>query len=128
MVGGGGEIKHVDPEGELHGGDFNAATGQDDALFGETGMYWWNRWKYPVDGAGRPITDVVQRALDHGLVDLWVQERPADTPQFQARPRIDFILASPDLAAQCLDAQWFDTPRHHVMSDHPPVMVEFERP
>ena len=109
-------------------GDFNAATGQDDALFGDTGMDWWNRWKYPVDEDGRPVTDVLQRALDGGLVDLWVQQRPADTPQFQARPRIDFILASPGLAAQCLDAQWFDTPRHHVMSDHPPVMVELAQP
>ncbi len=108
-------------------GDFNAASGQDDALFGDVGLDWWNRWKYPVDDAGRPIVDVVQRALDGGLVDLWVQERPADTPQFQARPRIDFILASPDLAARCVDATWFDTPRNRVMSDHPPVMVELER-
>lgn len=109
-------------------GDFNAASVQDVPLFGEVGMYWWNRWKYPVNDEGWPRADVVQRALDGGLVDLWVQERPADTPQFQARPRIDFILASPDLAAQCVDATWFDTKRHHVMSDHPPVMVELAQP
>ncbi|MCH2135608.1 MAG: endonuclease/exonuclease/phosphatase family protein [Phycisphaerales bacterium] len=105
-------------------GDFNAASGQDDALFGETGMLWWNRWNYPIDTNGRPVTDVLQRALDGGLIDLWVQERPAHTPQFQHRPRIDFILASPNLAAQCTEAIWLDTPRHHVMSDHPPVLVE----
>jgi endonuclease/exonuclease/phosphatase family metal-dependent hydrolase len=109
-------------------GDFNAASVQDDVLFGKVGMYWWNRWTYPVDDVGRPVTDVVQRALDGGLVDLWVQERPADTPLFQARPRIDFILASPNLAAQCVDATWFDTDRHHVMSDHPPVMVDLALP
>ena len=109
-------------------GDFNASSGQDDALFGTAGMYWWNRWGYPVDDAGRPVTDVVQRALDGGLVDLWAQSRPTDTPQFQSRPRIDFILASPNLASQCVDAQWFDTSRHHVMSDHPPIMVELALP
>jgi exodeoxyribonuclease-3 len=109
-------------------GDFNAATGQDAALFGETGMTWWDRWKYPVHEDGRPVTDVLQRAIDGGLIDLWAMRRSTSTPQFQARPRIDFILASPDLAAQCVDAQWFDTKRHHVMSDHPPIMVDLERP
>jgi exodeoxyribonuclease-3 len=109
-------------------GDFNAATRQDDALFGEVGLNWWNRWTYPVDDSGRPVTDVLQRALDGGLVDLWVARRSASTPVFGNRPRIDFILASPDLAQACLGAQWFDTPRHHVMSDHPPVMVELEHP
>jgi len=109
-------------------GDFNAATGQDDAMFGETGMYWWNRWKYPVNEHGRPVTDVLQRAIDGGLIDLWALRRAPTTSQFPARPRIDFILASPDLAALCLEAQWFDTPRHHVISDHPPIMVSLERP
>lgn len=109
-------------------GDFNAASGQDDALFGSIGMDWWRRWNYPVGDDGRPVTDVLQRALDGGLVDLWVQQRPADIGPFTSRPRIDFMLASPELARRCTEAIWFDTPRHHVMSDHPPVMVDLSSP
>ncbi|MCH2138446.1 MAG: endonuclease/exonuclease/phosphatase family protein [Phycisphaerales bacterium] len=107
-------------------GDLNAASGQDDALFGDVGLQWWNGWNYPVNDNGRPVTDVVQRALDGGLVDLWVQQRASDTPQFEARPRIDFILASPNLAAACTDAQWLDTDRCRVMSDHPPVQADLQ--
>ena len=107
-------------------GDFNASSPQDDALFGESAMNWWRRWKYPVTDAGRPQTDILQRALDSDLKDAWLLHRPDTIKLFQNRPRIDFILLSKDLAGRCTSAEWLDTSVHHRMSDHPPTIADIQ--
>jgi endonuclease/exonuclease/phosphatase family metal-dependent hydrolase len=43
----------------------------------------------------------------------------------QTRVRIDYILASPDLAKTCNKAEVFNREATHLLSDHFPVMAEF---
>lgn len=40
-------------------------------------------------------------------------------------PRIDFVLASPDLAAKSTGARWLADPESLENSDHPAVVADF---
>ena len=44
----------------------------------------------------------------------------------QNRVRIDFILASPMLAKYCIKAEIFNQKETHMLSDHYPILAEFE--
>ncbi len=69
---------------------------------------------------------VMQAFLDAGLVDLYAQGRKA--PGAVGRKRIDFILASPDLAGRLQSAGMFTGDAFRAMSDHPPVVALFSSP
>lgn len=131
------EMKHIAPR--VHSaiedgrqvvvlGDFNACTTLDNELFGDVARRWYTGWKYPYTDDGFPDGRVLDAAYDAGLVDSWSRRRDPDTPAFRGRPRIDFILLSPSLDAQCTDAAWIDDPSLDLVTDHPPVLVELELP
>ncbi len=69
---------------------------------------------------------VMQAFLDAGLVDLFAQHRNGDP--MPGKRRIDFILASPDLAARLVDAAWHTEPKFNAMSDHPPTTATLTAP
>ncbi len=109
-------------------GDLNALSPQDDSLFGETARHWHvDLWQWPLTD-GKPYYNVLQQALDAGLVDAWVKHRPEDQPQFPGRPRIDYVLASPEFAARSRAAEWVESEEMHKLSDHPPVVADFDWP
>ncbi len=109
-------------------GDLNALSPQDAKLFGETARHWHvDLWQWPlVDG--KPHYGALQQALDTKLTDIWVKHRPDDQPQFPGRPRIDYVLASPDLAARSSAADWVESEAMHKISDHPPLVADFDWP
>ncbi len=58
---------------------------------------------------------------------------PLNVPQWltteemeKTKHRIDFILVSPELAQKCTGAWIFNGPENYYLSDHYPVMAEFE--
>ncbi|MGI9455719.1 MAG: endonuclease/exonuclease/phosphatase family protein [Aeoliella sp.] len=72
---------------------------------------------------GKIDYSVMKTLLDVGLVDLYDRHRDENAP---TRRRIDFILASADLAQQSTSAEWFVTREHESMSDHFPVSADIQ--
>ena len=68
---------------------------------------------------------VMQTLLELGLVDIYDRHRTSNTLNGR---RIDFILASDDLAKESKAANWFVTKKHETMSDHFPVSADFRWP
>ncbi len=74
---------------------------------------------------GKIDYSVMTTLLDLGLVDLYDRHRGDDAPTMR---RIDFILASVDLAQRSTSAEWFVTKEHESMSDHFPVSADIHLP
>ncbi|MCR9243779.1 MAG: serine hydrolase [bacterium] len=106
-------------------GDFNSIQTSDVARYSDEAKQRYEKWRYlQVDG--RPAEFAIGPLLDRGFVDVVAA---ADTlPGAMALPRIDFLLASPALAARCQTATWLATPDLLELSDHPPVVADFTRP
>ena len=107
-------------------GDFNAVSPQDrDSYDGNEDLL--KRLQASDDrhehvqnlNGGKIDYSVITAFTDSGLVDLYAKH--VATKSRPAKRRIDFILASPDLAKQSVDANWHVTDRHQQMSDHYPV-------
>ncbi|MFF0719836.1 endonuclease/exonuclease/phosphatase family protein [Micromonospora sp. NPDC003816] len=80
---------------------------------------------------GRTVdTRAVARLLASGLVDLAATAGPTvptgygHTPEF-AEMRLDYLLATPALAAHLVDVQVIRTPDTHRASDHHPIQATF---
>ncbi|HBE72141.1 MAG TPA: hypothetical protein DDW52_28725 [Planctomycetaceae bacterium] len=74
---------------------------------------------------GKIDYSVMQSLLQIGLVDAYERN---ETVGETTKPRIDFILVSPDLAERNSAARWFTTKAHEEMSDHFPVSADFRLP
>ena len=104
-------------------GDFNAVATSDVPLFDDVARERFAKWKWETDADGRPRTDVLDACLATGLVDVWGKHR-GTVPSMQV-PRIDFVLASPDLATTSTGARWLADPELLKNSDHPAVVADF---
>ena len=107
-------------------GDFNALSPQDRAAYdGNTELLDRMRNSDATHGHIENLIDgkidysVMQVFLDAGLVDLFAKHRDADP--LTGEQRIDFILASPNLAEHLVDAAWHTEQEFDGMSDHPPT-------
>lgn len=106
-------------------GDLNAFSPQDDALVSdETMELYKNQWKWELEN-GRPSYRVMQRLLALGLEDVCIPFSKNDEARKQ---RYDYILASPELAKQCVDATHYQDAQYLKWSDHFPVIAEFKWP
>lgn len=73
---------------------------------------------------------VIPRMLNAGYVDLFRQRRPGE-PGYTAKTptpavRIDYIFASPSLAARAVYCDRIESPLVILASDHMPVRADFE--
>ncbi len=114
-------------------GDFNALSPADRAAYDDnTALLERMRRSDARHGHVENLIDgnidysVMQAFLDAGLVDLFAQHRDEAPPA--GKRRIDFILASPDLAARLVDAAWHTEPKFNAMSDHPPTTATLTVP
>ena len=71
---------------------------------------------------GKLDYSVMRAFADAGLVDLYAKHRTES--KSGSNRRIDYILASPDLAAGSTRSEWHVTDQHRRMSDHYPVSAE----
>ncbi len=132
-------------------GDFNAHSPVD-AEFNRKYPYQLERYrkgdssgnKYKNLQNGEYDYSVLSTFLSLSLIDVadrfveWDQRSTCPTPlnvprwltyeeMDKTKHRIDFILASPDLAKKCTGAWIFNGLENYYLSDHYPVMAEFER-
>ena len=105
-------------------GDLNASTRLDEPLFGAVAKSWYETWNWKLTD-GRPFYDTLDALNNAGLTDVWAARRGSNYPQFPGRPRVDYVLATPRLAATCVSAYWADTECMHTISDHAPIVAEF---
>jgi exodeoxyribonuclease-3 len=103
-------------------GDFNSIAAADVDLFSEAALARYRRWKYALDG-DRPAETAVDLIPAVGAVDVWQRHRP-DGVELPL-PRIDFVFASPDLAATSLGCRWLAGATQLRWSDHPAVVADF---
>lgn len=73
---------------------------------------------------------VIPRVLNAGYVDIFRQRRPGE-PGYTAKTptpvvRIDYIFASPSLAARAVYCDRIESPLVILASDHMPVRADFE--
>ncbi len=104
-------------------GDFNAFSPEDDSYVSEETMdLYKNHWKWGLEN-GRPSYRVIQYILNLGMKDVCAKF----TKNSEARKeRYDFIFASPNLADKCTDAIHFQNEELLKLSDHFPVVAQFE--
>ena len=105
-------------------GDFNAVSARDVPTYDVAARERYAKWKWEIREDGLPRTDVIDACLTAGLVD--VCERQGALPEKMPVARIDFILASPDLAERSTGARWLAAPDLLKNSDHPAVVAEFD--
>jgi len=105
-------------------GDFNSIAPADVGRFSREARERYDGWRYLVTD-DRPAEIAMTPLLEAGAVDPFALvdgALPAELPL----PRIDFILASPDLAVGATAARWLCEPELLQWSDHPPVVVDFD--
>jgi endonuclease/exonuclease/phosphatase family metal-dependent hydrolase len=107
-------------------GDFNCVSADDVEAFTATALERYRAWRWPLDDAGRPAELALGPITAAGAVDLFVRHRSAEI-RFDL-PRVDFVFASPDLAARSRACVWDPAPWRLRRSDHPPVVADFEWP
>lgn len=105
-------------------GDFNAVSRIDVPLFNAAAKARYRRLHWEHDERRLPRTDVLDACAATGLVDVWGEHRGelATLPL----PRIDFILASTELAQRSIDARWIANDTVLKYSDHPAVVADFD--
>lgn len=107
-------------------GDFNSASRLDNGYYQSESKY---ELKY----------NVMDQYLNGGWVDLVYQHQGAVTEKQASMPsllienkwgfgRIDYILASAQLAKKCTSARVMKDPATDYLSDHYPVMADFDWP
>lgn len=107
-------------------GDFNSASRLDND-------YYRHEFKY------EPIYNVMDQYMNSGYVDLvhqhqgTISEKQASMSSFLIENkkgfwRIDYILASSQLAKKCISARVMKDPVTEYLSDHYPVMADFDWP
>jgi exodeoxyribonuclease III len=107
-------------------GDFNSASRLDND-------YYQHKSKY------EPKYNVMDQYLNGGWVDLVHQQQGTITEKQASMPsllienkwgfwRIDYILASAQLAKNCMSARVMKEPATDYLSDHYPVMADFDWP
>ncbi|MCA8973107.1 MAG: serine hydrolase [Planctomycetes bacterium] len=104
-------------------GDFNSISPADAARFSPAARERYEKWKYLVT-ADRPAEIAMTPLLEAGAVDVFLTA--GKPPTALPLPRIDFVLASPDLAARASAARWLCTAETLQWSDHPPVVADFQ--
>lgn len=103
-------------------GDFNSIEPADAPRWNDEARDYYRRWRYAAQD-DRPTEYALPVLLEAGFVDVTAPHLPPTL----VMPRIDFVLASPSLAARCTAAEWRMLPAERTWSDHPPVVVDFER-
>lgn len=107
-------------------GDFNSASRLDKDYYQHESRY-------------KPKYNVMDQYLNGGWVDVVHQHQGMLTEQQASRPsllvedkrgfwRIDYILASAQLAQKCISARVMKDPETDYLSDHYPVMADFDWP
>ena len=105
-------------------GDFNSASRLDKDYYQHESRY-------------KPKYSVMDQYLNAGWVDLVHQHQRTLTENQASRPsllvedkrgfwRIDYILASAQLAQKCISARVMKDPATDYLSDHYPVMADFD--
>lgn len=106
-------------------GDFNSIARTDVAAFSDAALERYRKWGY-TQADGQPAEFAIDMLLDSGAVDVM---RTAGTPpDTWPLPRVDFVLASPDLAAGATTCSWLADGEFLRWSDHPPVVADFRIP
>ncbi|MFO1077351.1 MAG: serine hydrolase [Planctomycetota bacterium] len=106
-------------------GDCNSIARTDVAAFSAAALERYRSWGYAL-ADGQPAEFALDMLLDTGAVDIM---RTAGTPPDEwPLPRIDFVLASPDLAAGATACRWLTDGEFLRWSDHPPVVADFRLP
>jgi len=105
-------------------GDFNAVSPADIPRFSPAAHERYAGWRWEMRG-DKPDTSVMESLLATGLVDAYAKHREETGPL--PLPRIDFVLASPDLAETSTGARWITDADALKNSDHPAVVADFER-
>ena len=104
-------------------GDFNAFSPEDDRYVDEETMdLYTNKWRRTLEN-GRPNYRVIGELLDVGLKDICVQ---FDKNNMARKQRDDFIFVSSDLAQNCVDATHTHDKEFLKLSDHYPIVAQFE--
>ena len=107
-------------------GDFNSPSHLDDGY-------------YQRESKHEPQYNVMDQYLNSGWVDLVHQHQGTITEKQASMPsllienkwgfwRIDYILASAELAKKCISARVMKDPATDYLSDHYPVMADFDWP
>ena len=102
-------------------GDFNDVSPADVDRLSDAARDRHQKW---TGEDGKIQTAVMQAAFDGGLVDVYAKHRAASGRL--PLPRIDFILASPDLAKKSTAGRWVTDPAALKNSDHPAVVADFD--
>jgi endonuclease/exonuclease/phosphatase family metal-dependent hydrolase len=105
-------------------GDFNSISPADVGRFSAAARARYDTWRYLV-ADDRPAEIAMTPLLDAGARDVFVGA--FTTPVELPLPRIDFVLASPELAERCVRCRWLCDERFLQRSDHPPVVADFAR-
>jgi len=103
-------------------GDFNSIAATDVELFSTEAREQYAKWRYLIAG-DRPAEIAMTALLEAGAEDV-LPRFGYGSPTLPL-PRIDFVLASPELAARCTAARWLCDPELLQLSDHPPVTADF---
>lgn len=132
-------------------GDFNSLSPADRPFYEARGMIDFHRHRpesrqNPNLNDGLPDFTVHQAFLDASLVDVVARHTPlgperitcatplirppdADETAWQrGQRRIDFLMANPDLAARSVAARVANDPSMDLLSDHYPIMADFDWP
>ncbi|MFQ5484877.1 MAG: endonuclease/exonuclease/phosphatase family protein [Desulfobacterales bacterium] len=107
-------------------GDFNSASRLDKDYYQDKSRY-------------KPEYSVMDQYLNAGWVDVVHQHQGPLTEKQASRPsllvvdkrgfwRIDYILTSAELAQKCISARVMKDPATDFLSDHYPVMADFDWP
>lgn len=105
-------------------GDFNSLAPHDVDRFSAAATERYRKWQYLMHD-GKPAEIAMGPLLSAGAIDVVHDQRAL--PDELPLPRIDFILSSPDLAAECMGARWLADPAMLRLSDHPAVVADFRR-
>lgn len=103
-------------------GDFNSIHPADARRFSAAARTRYEKWRYLI-ADDLPAEVAMQPLLDAGAVDVFGAH--GNVPQELPLPRIDFLLASPKLAATAQTSRWLCEPEFLRWSDHPPVVADF---
>jgi len=105
-------------------GDFNSIHPVDARRFSTAARTRYEKWRYLI-ADDLPAEIAMQPLLDAGAVDVF--DAHGDVPKELPLPRIDFLLASPELAATAQTSRWLCEPEFLRWSDHPPVVADFKK-
>lgn len=106
-------------------GDFNCVSAHDTPRLSAEALARYAKWQWPLEN-GAPAELALAPLDAAGAVDVLLRHR-GERPDPLPLPRIDFVFASPDLAARSRACRWLAEPERLRWSDHPAVVADFAR-